>query len=517
MAKIRTRFAPSPTGPLHIGGVRTALYAYLFAKHHGGDFLLRIEDTDQNRYVEGAEQYIIDALNWCGIKIDEGVSVGGPHAPYSQSERKAIYKKYAEELVSKGHAYYAFDTEEDLTAMRTAAEKAGTQFSYGPASRMTLKNSLTLSADEVKQKLSAKEKAVIRLKVPENEEIKFTDLVRGEVSFNSSLVDDKVLLKGDGMPTYHLAHIVDDYLMEITHAIRGEEWLPSAPAHILIYKFLGWEDKMAQYAHLPLLLKPEGNGKLSKRDGDRLGFPVFPLEWKDPVSGEVSSGYREKGYYPEAFVNMLALLGWNPGTEQEIFSMQELIQHFSFDHVHKAGARFDPEKTKWFNAQYLRLKPDSELAARLKPVARKAFQLLNGHDKGIEDFLIPAVRLLKDRVQFENEMAEKGKYLFVAPVQYDEGILTKKWKANYAEFFTKLADELIDLEEFSASTAEAKFKEVAAQNNIKPGEVLQLLRVILTGQGSGVDLFPMIELLQRDEVYNRIMSALTVITNNVKS
>jgi glutamyl-tRNA synthetase len=508
MAKVRTRFAPSPTGPLHIGGVRTALYAYLFAKHHGGDFLLRIEDTDQNRYVEGAEQYIIDALTWCGIKIDEGVSVGGTHAPYRQSERKDIYRKHAEQLVASGHAYYAFDTEEELTAMRTKAETAGTQFSYGPSTRMMLKNSLTLSKEEADKRISGGDKYVIRLKVPENEEIKFTDLVRGEVSFNSSLVDDKVLLKGDGMPTYHLAHIVDDYLMEITHAIRGEEWLPSAPAHILIYKFLGWENKMAQYAHLPLLLKPEGNGKLSKRDGDRLGFPVFPLEWKDPVSGEVSSGYRERGYYPEAFVNMLALLGWNPGTEQEIFSMDELIQNFSFDHVHKAGARFDPEKTKWFNAQYLRMKSDKELAERLKLSLRKSLQLLNGNDKLNDKFLIPAARLLKERVQFENEMIEKGSYLFDAPFAYDEASIAKKWKPHYADFFQALCDAFYDTEDFSAAAAEASFKDIAAQNNLKPGEVLQLLRVLLTGQASGVDLFPMIGLLGRLEVCTRLQMGL---------
>jgi glutamyl-tRNA synthetase len=513
MAKIRTRFAPSPTGPLHMGGVRTALYAYLFAKHHGGDFLLRIEDTDQNRFVEGAEQYIIDALAWCEIKIDEGVSVGGTHAPYRQSKRKEIYRKYAEQLVKSGNAYYAFDMEEDLESSR----KLDPHFAYGPATRMKMKNSLTLSKEETVAKLSAGDKVVIRLKVPENEEIKFTDLVRGEVSFNSSLVDDKVLIKGDGMPTYHLAHIVDDYLMEITHAIRGEEWLPSAPAHILIYKFLGWENKMVQYAHLPLLLKPEGNGKLSKRDGDRLGFPVFPLEWKDPASGEISSGYREKGYYPEAFVNMLALLGWNPGTEQEIFSMDELIKNFSFEHVHKAGARFDPEKTKWFNAHYLRMKPDEQLAGSLKTAARRRFNLVNGSARKYDNLILPAVRLLKERVQFEGEMLEKGIYLFEAPSVYDEQVIAKKWKPHYAEFFEKLIGALEDISDFTAANAESVFKEMALLNNLKPGEVLQLFRVILTGQSSGVDLFPMIELLGKNEVCNRIESGLKTIANKTKT
>ena len=365
---VRTRFAPSPTGPLHIGGVRTALYAYLFAKQHKGQFILRIEDTDQNRYVPGAEEYIIEALTWCNIIPDEGVNFGGTHEPYRQSERKSkgYYQQYAEQLIASGHAYYAFDSAEELDAQRKQAESSGGAFLYSAATRNALNNSLSLSTDEVQKKISSGENYVIRLMTPENEEIKFTDIIRGEVSIHSSIVDDKVLLKSDGMPTYHLAHIVDDYLMEITHAVRGEEWLPSAPAHILIYRYLGWENKMPAYAHLPLLLKPEGNGKLSKRDGDRLGFPVFPLEWKDPSTGETSPGYRERGYFPEAFVNMLAFLGWNPGTEQEIFSMDELIKTFSFEHIHKAGARFDPEKTKWFNQQYLHKKSDDELAKALR-------------------------------------------------------------------------------------------------------------------------------------------------------
>ncbi|MEO8088517.1 MAG: glutamate--tRNA ligase [Bacteroidota bacterium] len=507
--RIRTRFAPSPTGPLHMGGVRTALYAYLFAKQQGGDFLLRIEDTDQARFVPGAEDYIIESLNWCGIKIDEGVSAGGKFAPYRQSERKEMYRKYADQLVQNGHAYYAFDTSPELDAMRKEAETAKGAFSYDSSSRLKMNNSLTVSKEETEKKISSGDHYVIRLKVPENEEVKFTDIIRGEVSFNSNLVDDKVLLKSDGMPTYHLAHIVDDYLMEITHAIRGEEWLPSAPAHILIYRFLGWENQMPQYAHLPLLLKPDGNGKLSKRDGDKLGFPVFPLEWKDPATGEISSGYREKGYYPEAFVNMLAFLGWNPGSEQEVFSMDELIQHFSFAHVHKGGARFDPEKTKWFNEQWLHRQPDGELASRLSSSLQTQFQFAEGDRRLTEPFLIQCVQLLKIRSQFENEFIEKGKYLFISPDQYDEQAIQKKWKPELAGFFQQLSTNFLNLQSFVAIEIENCFKATAAEKNLKPGEVLQLFRVFLSGQSAGVDLFPMAELLGKEEVIFRLNAALT--------
>jgi glutamyl-tRNA synthetase len=503
--KIRTRFAPSPTGPLHMGGVRTALYAYLFAKKHGGDFLLRIEDTDQNRFVPGAEQYIIDSLNWCGIKIDEGVGVGGKFAPYRQSERKEMYRQYAEQLIASGHAYYAFDKAEDLEAMRKLAETEKKNFSYDASTRMQLKNSLSLSAEEVKNKIDSNEQYVIRMKVNAGEEISFTDLIRGVVTFNSNTVDDKVLLKSDGMPTYHLAHIVDDVLMEITHAIRGEEWLPSAPSHILIYKYLGWMDKMPQYAHLPLLLKPDGNGKLSKRDGDRLGFPVFPLQWTDPSNGEVSSGYRENGYYPEAFVNMIALLGWNPGTELEIFSMEELVAHFSFEHVHKAGARFNPDKTKWFNEQWLQKMPDELLAKNLANAVRN--EGISIEEKN-DAYFLKAAQLLKPRVQFENEMPEKGKYLFTTPTTYDEQVIAKKWKAEYRNFFSAICNVLTNLVSFTSVDVENSFKETAASNNLKPGEVLQLMRVFISGQSAGVDLFPMLELLGNDEVVARLKSAL---------
>ncbi|HNH66341.1 MAG TPA: glutamate--tRNA ligase [Bacteroidia bacterium] len=506
--RIRTRFAPSPTGPLHMGGVRTALYAWLFAKKNAGDFLLRIEDTDQNRFVPGAEQYIIDALHWCGITIDEGVSVGGTHTPYRQSERKEIYRSYAMQLVESGNAYYAFDTAHQLEQQRKNAEEKKETFSYGSATRMKLNNSLALSVDEVKELLSKNVAYAIRLKIPENETITFTDLIRGVVSFDSNLVDDKVLLKSDGMPTYHLAHIVDDYLMEITHAIRGEEWLPSAPAHILIYRYLGLTAQMPHYAHLPLLLKPDGKGKLSKRDGDRLGFPVFPLEWKDPSTGEVSSGYRESGYYPEAFVNMLAMLGWNPGTAQEIFNMNELIAAFSLDHVHKAGARFDLEKTKWYNTQWMLRQPNEAIAKRIKPMVATRTGISADDVRLSDNYLTACVALLKPRVQFEKEMPEKGIYLFKAPSEYDQTVISKKWKTEFISFFKMLSDEFMTLQDWSSQLAEQTFKTTAEKNNIKPGEVLQLFRVFVSGQAQGVDLFPMIQLLGKDEVIKRLETAL---------
>jgi glutamyl-tRNA synthetase len=507
--RVRLRFAPSPTGPLHIGGVRTALYSYLYAKQKGGDFLLRIEDTDQTRFVPGAEEYIIESLNWCGIKVDEGVGIGGVHAPYRQSERKelGIYKKYAEQLIESGHAYYAFDTAEELDTARKTAESQGASFSYNAQSRGQLRNSLSLPDSEVKALLSTNN-FVIRLKVNANEEIHLNDLIRGDVKFNSNIVDDKVLLKSDGMPTYHLAHIVDDYLMEITHAVRGEEWLPSAPAHVLIYQYLGWTDLMPRYAHLPLLLKPDGNGKLSKRDGDRLGFPVFPLEWKDPSTGEISSGYRERGYEPEAFVNMLALLGWNPGTEQEIMNMSELIEKFSFEHVHKAGAKFNPEKTLWFNTQYVHHMDNDVLGKKLK---KQVIAALNTEEDDVRlqnDYLFAAAALIKPRVHFTYELFNTASYLFEAPIAYDKQVIEKRWKPELLSFFTQLGDDFNALQEFTAVNADAQFKATAANAGIKPGDVLQLLRVMLSGQGSGVDLFGMIALLGKTEVMARIKKGL---------
>ncbi len=511
--RVRLRFAPSPTGPLHIGGVRTALYSYLYARKHNGDFILRIEDTDQNRFVPGAEGYIIESLKWCGITPDEGVGFGdGKHAPYRQSERKELYRKYAEQLIGSGHAYYAFDAAEDLDAERKKAEASGSAFSYSAATRNSLKNSLTISEEETQQKISDGEHYVIRLKTPENEEIKFTDLVRGEVSFHSSIVDDKVLLKSDGMPTYHLAHIVDDVLMEITHAVRGEEWLPSAPAHILIYRYLGWDDVMPQYAHLPLLLKPEGNGKLSKRDGDRLGFPVFPLEWKDPATGEISSGYRERGYFPDAFVNMLAFLGWNPGTEQEIFSLEELVNAFSFEHIHKAGARFDPEKTKWFNQQYLHKKSDEELAKDFAPIvqahlASSQFPIPNSQ------FLIGVCHLVKEKATFVSDFWNLSSYLFIAPTEYDADVIKKRWNDNTKKFFELLITSLSALSSFTKADIDQTIKQTATTIGIKPGETMQLTRVLISGKSSGVDLLGMMELLGKEEVVTRLQAAVGKIGN----
>lgn len=513
MKSVRTRFAPSPTGPLHMGGVRTALYAYLFAKHHKGEFILRVEDTDQTRFVPGAEEYIIEALKWTNILPDEGVGFGGPHEPYRQSERKVLghYDKYAKQLLDANHAYIAFDSPADLDATRKEAEANGNHsWQYDSNSRLSMTNSLTLSKEETQKRVTNGDAYVIRLKVERDQQISFTDMIRGEVTFDSNLVDDKVLIKADGMPTYHLAHIVDDIMMDITHAIRGEEWLPSAPAHILIYQYLGLQASMPVYAHLPLLLKPEGNGKLSKRDGDRLGFPVFPLEWKDPATGEISSGYREKGYDAHAFVNMLAFLGWNPGTEQEVFSMDELIQAFSFERVHKAGARFDPEKAKWFNEQYLRATDNAILASRLLPTIKSKYPI----DKhSTLEFAAGVVQLVKDRVQFENEILDNAPYLFEAPSSYDEKVITKRWNETAASFIQQLTKAYEQTTDFTIENCKLVFENTAAEKGIKPGEVLQLFRVIMSGQGSGVDLFGMVALLGKEEVLSRIAVAMDKLGN----
>jgi glutamyl-tRNA synthetase len=507
--RVRLRYAPSPTGPQHIGGIRTALFSYLFAKKHGGDFILRIEDTDQTRFVKGAEEYIIESLNWCGIKIDEGVSVGGPHAPYRQSERKAlgIYQKYAEQLVKDDFAYYAFDTGEELDEMRKRLEAAKVVApQYNSVSRQNMKNSLTLSEDEVKKLLSENVPYVIRLKVPRNEEIRFHDIIRGWVVVNSSQVDDKVLLKSDGMPTYHLAHIVDDILMEITHAVRGEEWLPSAPAHMLIYRYLGLESSMPQYAHLPLLLKPDGNGKLSKRDGDRLGFPTFPLDWTDPATGEISSGYREKGYFPEAFINILVLLGWNPGTVQELFTLEELAQLFTFERVSKSGAKFDPEKAKWFNQQYLRKKSDEELAALFLPALKE--HLPAGSPLLESKYVTTFCKLIKEKAHFVNEFWSLGSYFFIAPQSYDADVLKKRWNEQSEKFMLALTDNYKAIDNFTAAETENVFKQTGEQTGVAVGTVMQLLRVLLTGVGGGPMLFEMMELLGKKETLHRLETAL---------
>lgn len=518
--RIRVRFAPSPTGPLHMGGVRTALYNYLFAKKSKGDFILRIEDTDQNRFVPGAEQYIIESLRWCGIIPDEGVGFGdGSYAPYRQSERNSIYRKYAEQLVKDGHAYYAFDSADELEEMRKRMEAAKSAFSYNGITRKNLQNSLTLSEDEVDKKLQSNEPYVIRIKVPLNEEIRVKDIIRGWVAVHTTEMDDKVLFKSDGMPTYHLANVVDDYLMKITHVIRGEEWLPSAPLHVLLYRFLGWEAVMPEFAHLPLLLKPDGNGKLSKRDGDRLGFPVFPLSWTDPDTGEKSSGYREKGYFPEAFVNMLALLGWHPGSNQELFTMDELISEFSLERVSKSGAKFDPEKTKWFNQQYLKKHTDDELAQTfIKDIKEKSENGNLKFDSAANpnfnflisnfEYITEVVKLIREKVQFTNEFWDKGSCFFIAPVQYDEIMISKRWNEKAKSFFISLQDAYSKASQFTCVDAENIFKQLAETTGIKPGEIMPLFRVLLIGLANGPALFEMVALLGKDEVIKRLDRAI---------
>lgn len=501
MSTVRVRFAPSPTGPLHMGGVRTALYNYLFAAKHKGTFILRIEDTDQTRFVPGAEAYIKESLKWCGIEPAEGEGYGGNYGPYTQSKRMDIYKPYAQQLVENGMAYYAFDTPEELDAVREQAKAAKiAAWQYNSITRNSMVNSLTLSADEVEKRIANNEPYVIRLKVPRNEEIRFHDEIRGWVVVNSNNIDDKVLFKSDGLPTYHLANVVDDHLMEISHVIRGEEWLPSAPLHVLLYKALGWEDSMPKFAHLPLILKPDGNGKLSKRDGDRLGFPVFPLEWNDPNSGEISSGYREKGYFSDAFINMLALLGWNPGDNREVMSRSELIEAFSLERVGKAGAKFDAEKTNWFNQQYLRQQSPEELAELFTPILK---------DAGLTPTTnLPAIcALLSERAVFVKDMLE-GAYFFKAPESYEDKTVSKKWKENSAQHLTDLKEAFNQLDTFTAAEIEASFKGYLEKNELGIGVVMPVLRVALTGLGSGPSLFQIIELLGKQEVVNRINTAI---------
>lgn len=491
--EVRVRFAPSPTGALHIGGVRTALYNYLFARQQGGKMLLRIEDTDQTRLVPGAEKYICEALQWVGIEIDEGVGVGGPFAPYRQSERKALYFQYAEQLLQSGLAYYAFDTAEELDELR----KKSPSFLYGAANRQQLKNSLTLSSDEAAQRRSGP--YVIRIKIPENETIVVNDMIRGEVSFHSSQLDDKVLMKSDGMPTYHLANVVDDYLMKISHVIRGEEWLPSSPLHVLLYHFLGWEKNMPRFAHLPLLLKPDGKGKLSKRDADAGGFPIFPIEWKDPKTGETAQGFREAGYLPEAIVNFLVLLGWNPGNDNELLTMQDLIPVFSIERIQKAGARFDIKKADWFNQHYLRKKPDRELAEIL---------LTHLKEKNISCDVSKAERIasaLRERITFPNELGEQSLPFFIAPQSFDEVIVSKKWNADVQQILTDFASSIKGIQPFQSSL----IKEALDKGSEKfggSGKVLQLLRVSLMGTGAGPDLMQFMEEIGADETAKRIDS-----------
>ena len=507
MSKVRVRFAPSPTGPLHIGGVRTALYNYLFAKKNGGKMILRIEDTDQKRYVDGAEQYILDSLEWCGIHLDESIIHGGKYGPYRQSQRKEIYRPYAEQLVNNGFAYYAFDTAEELTLMRERMKKAGvTSPQYNSVTRSTMKNSLSLSDDEVKKRLNNEEPYVIRIKMPRNQEVKLFDVIRGWVVVNTNKMDDKVIFKSDGMPTYHLANVVDDYLMKISHVIRGEEWLPSAPLHVLLYEYLGWKSQQPQFAHLPLLLKPDGNGKLSKRDGDRLGFPVFPLNWENPETGEISLGYKEGGYLPEAFINMLAFLGWNPGTPQEIFSIDDLCETFTLDRVGKSGAKFDFDKTKWFNQQYLRSKSKLELAEMLQVILKK-------NDISAElNYVANVCQQLKERATFIKDMWSEGKYYFQPPKSYDEKVIRKKWDNDIKDVLNELKIELTELVDFSAENIETVFKLFLEKKKIKMGVLLPVLRVSLTGLAMGPSLFNIAELIGKKETLFRIDTAIKKIT-----
>lgn len=500
--EVRVRFAPSPTGPLHIGGVRTALYNYLFARHNGGKMLLRIEDTDSNRFVPGAEQYIIESLKWLGIEIDEGVGYGGDCGPYRQSERRDIYRRYVKLLLDNDRAYIAFDTPEELEAARAATPN----FQYDASTRGKMRNSLTIPADEVDKMIADGVKYVVRFKIEPGREVVVDDLLRGKVTIMSDILDDKVLYKStDDLPTYHLANIVDDHLMGISHVIRGEEWLPSAPLHVLLYEAFGWTDTMPHFVHLPLLLKPDGKGKLSKRDGDRLGFPVFPLEWHDPASGNISSGYRESGYLPEAVVNFLALLGWNPGDDTEIMSMEQLIDKFSFDHCSRSGAKFAFEKGKWFNHHYLQSVDSSQLAAMFRPIL---------HEHGIDaesytdDYLTRVVELVKGRINFVNDLWEQASFFFSAPTSYDPKAIKKRWSAETPAIMEELISRLNELPDFSSSAAEQPILDWITANGYHMGNVMNAFRLAVVGECKGPHMFDITELLGREETVARIQSAI---------
>ena len=500
--KVRVRFAPSPTGPLHIGGVRTALYNYLFARQHGGDLVFRIEDTDSHRFVPGAEDYIIESFRWLGIKFDEGVSFGGNHGPYRQSERRAIYKKYVDQLLADGKAYIAFDTPEQLEAKRAEIQN----FQYDAKTRMQMTNSLTLSKEEVERRINDGEQYVVRFMVEPGIEVHVDDMIRGDVKIKSDILDDKVLYKSaDELPTYHLANIVDDHLMEITHVIRGEEWLPSAPLHVLLYRAFGWEDTMPTFAHLPLLLKPEGKGKLSKRDGDRLGFPVFPLEWHDPKTGDVSSGYRESGYFPEAVVNFLALLGWNPGTEQELFSLDELVEQFDIHKCSKSGAKFDFQKGIWFNHEYILRKSNEEIANLFAPIVAN-----NGVDETMERITL-VVSMMKDRVSFVKELWPLCSFFFIAPTEYDAKTVKKRWKEDSAKVMGELADVLESIDDFSIEGQEPVVMKWVEDKGYKLGDVMNAFRLALVGIGKGPGMFDISAFLGKEETLRRLRKAIEVL------
>ncbi|MCF2581708.1 glutamate--tRNA ligase [Bacteroides caecigallinarum] len=503
--KVRVRFAPSPTGALHIGGVRTALYNYLFARQHGGDLIFRIEDTDSNRFVPGAEEYIIESFKWLGIKFDEGVSFGGNNGPYRQSERRDIYKKYVQVLLDNGKAYIAFDTPEELDAKR----KEIPNFQYDASTRLSMRNSLSMSKEEVDALIAEGKQYVVRFKIEPNEDVHVNDIIRGDVVINSSILDDKVLYKSaDELPTYHLANIVDDHLMEVTHVIRGEEWLPSAPLHVLLYRAFGWADTMPEFAHLPLLLKPDGNGKLSKRDGDRLGFPVFPLEWHDPKSGEISSGYRESGYLPEAVINFLALLGWNPGNDQEIMSLDELVKLFDLHRCSKAGAKFDYEKARWFNHEYILKKDDAEIAELFKPV-------LSAHGVDVsaysDAYLTSVVSLVKSRVNFVKELWDQARFFFVAPDSYAEKDIKKRWKEDTPRIMNELIEVLRGIEDFSSKPSEDIVIGWITEKEYHMGNVMNAFRLAVVGECKGPHMFDITELLGKEETIRRIEKAVEVL------
>ncbi|MEZ5017965.1 MAG: glutamate--tRNA ligase [Flavipsychrobacter sp.] len=502
--EVRVRFAPSPTGGLHLGGVRTVLYNYLFAKHNNGKFILRIEDTDQTRFVEGAEDYIFNCLDWCGLTPDESVRHGGDYGPYKQSERKEIYRPYAEQLIAEGNAYYAFDTPEELEAMRNKLRsKENPNPQYDRHTRMQMRNSLSLPKEEVNELIKNGTPHVVRIKVPENETVRFTDMIRGDIAHDTNVVDDKVILKGDGMPTYHLAVVVDDYLMKITHAFRGEEWLPSAPIHILLWKYLGWEDAMPKWAHLPLILKPDGNGKLSKRDGERLGFPVFAMNWGSKEKGDFSEGFKEKGFLPEAFVNILAVLGWNDGTEQELFSMEELIEKFSTDRIHKGGAKFDYEKAKWYNQQYI-LKSDNHILAQLvKPYFV---------EQGItvdEDYLTKVVALVKERCHLLTDFWQQAHFFFKNPETVDVETIKSKWSDDHTNFFNSWLAQIDNIKQWDAGSIEENFSEMATSLNIKKGSLMLPLRIMLVGGKYGPGVFEIAEYIGLEATKGRIEATIS--------
>lgn len=506
MSHVRVRFAPSPTGGLHLGGVRTVLYNYLFAKHHGGDFIVRIEDTDQSRFVPGAEDYIFKCLEWCGLAPDESTQVGGPYAPYRQSERKPIYRQYAQQLIDNGHAYYAFDTPSELEDMRQRLRTdTYTNPQYDANTRPFMRNSLSLPEAEVAALLAADAPYVIRIKMPEHQHLQIQDMIRGNVSFDTSLVDDKVLLKADGMPTYHLAVVVDDYLMNITHVFRGEEWLPSAPVHLLLWEYLGWHDRTPKWAHLPLILRPDGHGKLSKRDGDRLGFPVFAMDWTDPVTGEVISGFRERGFLPEAFVNMLAMLGWHDGSEQEVYSLSQLVAAFSIDRVHKAGARFDYEKAKWFNHQHIQHRPNTELATLLLPFLAQ-HQATPDHD-----WLTRIVALVKERCSLLTDFWAQSHFFFQPPETIAIDAIQGKWNDSKTEFFNQWIVALEACSDSSAPALETVFNELLAQYPLKKGDVLLPFRIMLVGDKYGPGVFDIASLIGAAETTARVRRTLALI------